>query len=1361
MVSLRTLAGIALLFSATALQAQNPAIVFSAGTSPITPGGSSTLVWTTTCPTNTCTYSIDQGIGAVSGSGSRSVSPASTTTYTLQVVNAPVGIFEATVTVFVGTGRLQVTQSAAAANGGPGCTTVLQYGVCEVTYTYTGAGCSGYIPAVTGCSGGAVRNPWEDVVIAATFTGQTSGKVYNIGGFYEGGANSGNGNQWKVRFSPPTAETWNYSANFSSPTDYALLTNSGLFTSTAGGGNGFLALNKGPNPFILQTTDGTAFYPFMVNITGVGDLGNNMVKGEGLYGVIGGGQSPATGYQGAVSGIGDVLGPERASGFNTLRAIWDTGVSSYIISTLGTNNNVYLAGNAGATSTAGSMTWDALLRVTAANGLHEWCTPINNPYAFIAGGNVFASTATTQEYMHAWQYIVNRYGAYCDVWELGNELLPVPAFMNTLASWVKQQDPYKHLTAISYPGAAPVANLDLQSDHNYLSYTVNPTLTLAGQIVNWINAQENKMGSAPIIFGEAGLGSGISDPPANEDFRQWQNVSFFNQAFESVWPNHICNGFGGANTECVDTAQLAQMAVFSTFAGSVDPAATKLSVSLGGGANGQLLSGWALGSSSDVAGYILNVSNRKVVHGAVIKLNVPAANMAGEWIAPSTGALIATFTTAASPGSQTFTIPDFSATPQNGDIWLRLRATPRPVVMTFAAPGCLVGASCSLALSAAGGAGSYSWVLTAGALPPGLTLNNATGAVTGAALQSGNWNFTVVATDSSGAASAPQKLILVVFPRIAVGNTKMDNFPLSIAANAYHLPVVVTGGMPPVTCAVTGQTPPGLSFNGFCGPSGAATASGTYTFTATATDSLGNSASASVTATVPQSVVDIVQAENPNATAGWPFNWTHVTASGGAGPYTWSLASGSLPAGLSLSGAGGFATIFGTPSAAGSSTFSLTATDSNHNFSVPQSYTLITNPALSITTSSLPVNVAGSMYYASVGTSGGTPPFWCSVAGALPQGFILDAAACEIYGISSASGSFPLTVTAWDSNGYNVSSALTLSSTGNAITFGALNDVMFGSGPFNISATASSGLTVSFTSSTPAVCIVAGTIVTVVGAGNCSITAIQNGNGPYGTAAPVVQSFTVHLAGTAGPVITPGSIGPLFSSSTTIQPGSWISIYGSNLAAGSFTWDGTYPMPTSLGGVTVTINGQKGYLYYVGPGQINLQAPDDSATGIVGVTVTNASGSWTSTVTLAPVAPALSLFDAKHVAGIILRFDGSGAYDGGLYDIIGPAGTTFGYPFPAVPAKPGDIVVLYGVGFGPTSPPVPAGQAFSGAATAISAWQIKIGGTTVQPSFTGIGSPGLYQINLTIPGGLGSGDQPLTAVAGGAQTQNGIVISLQ
>jgi uncharacterized protein (TIGR03437 family) len=237
------------------------------------------------------------------------------------------------------------------------------------------------------------------------------------------------------------------------------------------------------------------------------------------------------------------------------------------------------------------------------------------------------------------------------------------------------------------------------------------------------------------------------------------------------------------------------------------------------------------------------------------------------------------------------------------------------------------------------------------------------------------------------------------------------------------------------------------------------------------------------------------------------------------------------------------------------------------------------------------------------------------------------------------------------------------------------------------------------------------------------------------------------------PTITPGGIVPVDSTVGTIQPGEWVSIYGTNLARTTEIWSGDFR------GAIVTIDGKAAYLSYVSPGQINLQAPDDAARGPVQVAVTTPGGTATATVTLGQFAPSFLLFDSKHVAGIILRSNGSGAYGGGAYDILGPTGTSLGYS--TVAAKAGDIVELFGTGFGPTNPTVEAGEVFSGAAATTNAVRFLINNVSVTPMWVGLSGAGLDQINLTVPAGLGTGDVSLVATVGGAQTPPYVVISLQ
>lgn len=254
-------------------------------------------------------------------------------------------------------------------------------------------------------------------------------------------------------------------------------------------------------------------------------------------------------------------------------------------------------------------------------------------------------------------------------------------------------------------------------------------------------------------------------------------------------------------------------------------------------------------------------------------------------------------------------------------------------------------------------------------------------------------------------------------------------------------------------------------------------------------------------------------------------------------------------------------------------------------------------------------------------------------------------------------------------------------------------------------------------------------------------------SGNAATALDIPVTLTVIRAD--APIVTQGGVVPVYGTTPTIQSGSWISIYGTNLATSTEVWKGDFP--TTLGGVTVTVNGKPGYLWFVSPTQINLQAPDDAGTGSVNVVVTTPTGTFTSTVTLAPASPSFSLLDSTHVAAIAPHPDGS-------YDIVGSAGA---FPYATAPVAPGADLILYGVGFGPTDPPVKAGQPVLTPAATVNPVTVTIGGSPAQVVYSGVVGAGLYQINVIVPEGTPSGDQPIRATVGGLQTRPGPVVTIR
>ena len=241
-----------------------------------------------------------------------------------------------------------------------------------------------------------------------------------------------------------------------------------------------------------------------------------------------------------------------------------------------------------------------------------------------------------------------------------------------------------------------------------------------------------------------------------------------------------------------------------------------------------------------------------------------------------------------------------------------------------------------------------------------------------------------------------------------------------------------------------------------------------------------------------------------------------------------------------------------------------------------------------------------------------------------------------------------------------------------------------------------------------------------------------------------------------------GVVNSATASTTVIEAGSFATIYGTNLSPVIQTWTSSIVngvLPSSLGGVSVMINNKMAYVEYVSPTQINVQAPDDAATGTVNVTVTTPAGTSTAaTVTLAAVSPAFFTLDGKYVAGVIPS--ATGVYNPGTpnsYDLVGPTGQ---FPYNTRPAKKGELVELYMTGFGAGSPAVGAGKVIGGATQTIYPVSLSIGGVVVNGSAYIVGA-GLYQMNVTIPATAASGDNALQAMVDGVQSPTGIAITIQ
>jgi uncharacterized protein (TIGR03437 family) len=216
---------------------------------------------------------------------------------------------------------------------------------------------------------------------------------------------------------------------------------------------------------------------------------------------------------------------------------------------------------------------------------------------------------------------------------------------------------------------------------------------------------------------------------------------------------------------------------------------------------------------------------------------------------------------------------------------------------------------------------------------------------------------------------------------------------------------------------------------------------------------------------------------------------------------------------------------------------------------------------------------------------------------------------------------------------------------------------------------------------------------------------------------------------------------------------SWVTIVGTNLAAQTGDWSNAIVngnLPTTLNGASVSIGGKPAYIYYTSPGQINVLAPDVAA-GQISVTVTTAGvTSPAFPVQASQYGPAFFLWPASQV--VATRQDYSFAVKPATF-----AATT-------VAAKPGDILILWATGFGPTIPSAPIGVAVpsTGGYTTASAPTVSINNTpaTVYGGALAPGAVGLYQIAIQVPATLANGDWPIQAGIGGVTSPTGAILSV-
>ncbi len=345
------------------------------------------------------------------------------------------------------------------------------------------------------------------------------------------------------------------------------------------------------------------------------------------------------------------------------------------------------------------------------------------------------------------------------------------------------------------------------------------------------------------------------------------------------------------------------------------------------------------------------------------------------------------------------------------------------------APAALPSATYNVAytgsVAATGGAGALTYGVTAGALPTGLSLNTATGAITGTPTSATTFSFTVTAADGFGDSSSQAYSIAVSYPGLKVAAATL---PAGYVGSTYPTTALAaTGG------SGTGYTwalangsalPAGLTLSAAGSisgkPSGAA---GTTNFSVVVTDSASNTANGSFSITVNAGVSITTATTLPAGYVGSSYS-QQLAATGGSGAgYAWAVSNGSsLPGGLTLTSGG---LLSGKPTTAGTPSFSITVTDSAQN-TASATFTVTISPGVTIGAATLPVGYPGTSYpsttlTATGGTGTGYTWSWAAASGSnLPPGLTLSASGA-ITGTPTNAGTTAtisnVVVTATDSGG--------------------------------------------------------------------------------------------------------------------------------------------------------------------------------------------------------------------------------------------------------------------------------------------------------------------------------------------------------
>lgn len=278
--------------------------------------------------------------------------------------------------------------------------------------------------------------------------------------------------------------------------------------------------------------------------------------------------------------------------------------------------------------------------------------------------------------------------------------------------------------------------------------------------------------------------------------------------------------------------------------------------------------------------------------------------------------------------------------------------------------------------------------------------------------------------------------------------------------------------------------------------------------------------------------------------------------------------------------------------------------------------------------------------------------------------------------------------------------------------------------------------------------------ITFYVAGNAGVGGTPNANGDhiYATTFTLTPASSSNAPTIAGVAANATGLG-------VIAPNTYVTIVGTNLSTAQDDWTkfiSNGNLPTAVDGVSVMVGGKPAYVEYVSPTQVQVLTPTNLGLGSVAVQLTNAAGTSNSvSITSQQFAPGFFLW--QNYQPVATHNDATNS----------DAMKNLTYPgFTTVPAKPGEYIILWGTGFGPTNPATPAGILVPGGSTGYyvaTVPTLTLNGQPMAYYATALtsGFAGLYQVVAQVPSSMPNGDWPLVATVGGVSSLTTVMLTVQ